>query len=93
MSATINPTPPWIAAQTQHLLGQRGHAGLLQGPSGLGQYELGLALVRAWLCEAPTVQGACGHCASCHAIDVHTHADLAVLMPENRHAGAGLALV
>ncbi|WP_234387400.1 methyl-accepting chemotaxis protein, partial [Paracidovorax avenae] len=24
-------------------------------------------LVRAWLCEAPTEDGACGHCGSCHA--------------------------
>ncbi|WP_043007535.1 DNA polymerase [Comamonas testosteroni] len=73
---------PWIAAQRGRLLAQRGHAWLLQGPSGLGQYALGLSLVRAWLCEQPSVQGACGHCASCHAIDVRAHADLCVLMPE-----------
>nr|WP_216842279.1 DNA polymerase III subunit delta' [Acidovorax sp. SRB_14] len=72
----------WIAAQRSTLLAQRGHAWLLQGPSGLGQFQLALELVRAWLCEAPTAQGACGHCTSCHAIDVHTHADLCVLMPE-----------
>ncbi|MBP8779110.1 MAG: DNA polymerase III subunit delta', partial [Alicycliphilus sp.] len=73
---------PWIAAQRTQLLAQRGHAWLLQGPSGLGQYQLALELVRAWLCEAPTEQGACGQCASCHGIAVHTHADLCVLMPE-----------
>jgi DNA polymerase-3 subunit delta' len=73
---------PWIAAQAQALLAQRGHAWLLAGPSGLGQYELALALVRAWLCDQPTAQGACGRCTSCHAIDVHAHADLCVLMPE-----------
>ncbi|MEK9950952.1 MAG: DNA polymerase III subunit delta' [Curvibacter sp.] len=73
---------PWIAAQARQLLAQRGHAWLLQGPSGLGQYGLGLALVRAWLCEAPAEQGACGQCPSCHAIEVRTHADLCVLMPE-----------
>jgi DNA polymerase-3 subunit delta' len=55
---------------------------LLQGPSGLGQYELALALASAWLCEQPSGQGACGHCPSCHAISVRTHADLCVLMPE-----------
>jgi DNA polymerase-3 subunit delta' len=63
-------------------LAQRGHAWLLTGPSGLGQYSLALALVRAWLCEHPSAQGACGTCGSCHAIDVRTHADLCVLMPE-----------
>lgn len=73
---------PWIAHQTQALLAQRGHAWLLQGPSGLGQYDLALALVRAWLCENPSEHGACGQCPSCHAIDVRTHADLCVLMPE-----------
>jgi DNA polymerase-3 subunit delta' len=73
---------PWIAAQLRDLLRQRGHAWLLQGPSGLGQYPLALDMVRSWLCETPTETGACGQCASCHAIDVRTHADLFVLMPE-----------
>lgn len=73
---------PWIRRQTVSLLTQRGHAWLVQGPSGLGQYDLSLALAKAWLCEAPSPQGACGVCASCHAIDVRTHADLCVLMPE-----------
>lgn len=84
--------PPWIARQSLALAARPGHAWLLQGPSGLGQYGLALALARAWLCESPVAsagpengQGgwsACGHCPSCHAIDVHTHADLCVLMPE-----------
>jgi len=80
MSAALQA--PWIASQSQQILAQRGHAWLLQGPSGLGQYSLALALVRAWLCENPGEMGACDACASCHAIDVHTHADLCVLMPE-----------
>jgi len=82
----------WIADQLQALLAQRGHAWLLQGPSGLGQFDLALALVRAWLCDAPTPQGACGQCASCHAIDVHTHTDLAVLMPETEMLARGWPL-
>ena len=76
------PLAPWLQAQRQSLMAQRGHAWLLQGPSGMGQFELGMALVRAWLCEQPGEHGACGHCASCHSIDVHAHADLCVLMPE-----------
>ena len=79
---TPSGPPPWIAAQTQLLLAQRGHAWLLHGPSGLGQYGLALELARAWLCEQPGTGGACGVCGSCHAIDVRTHADLSVLMPE-----------
>jgi DNA polymerase-3 subunit delta' len=75
--------PPWLRQPLAELLRQRGHAWLLQGPSGLGQYELGLALAAAWLCETPDpAHGACGHCPSCHAIAVRTHADLCVLMPE-----------
>ena len=81
-TTSTNPLAPWLQTQLESLLIQRGHAWLLAGPSGLGQFELALALARAWLCENPTPQGACGVCGSCHAVDVHTHADLAVLMPE-----------
>ena len=73
---------PWIQAQLRQLLVQRGHAWLLQGPSGLGQYTLALELARAWLCEQPRADGACGACASCHAVNVRTHPDLMALMPE-----------
>ena len=73
---------PWLQTQLEALLAQRGHAWLLSGPSGLGQYSLALDLARAWLCERPASAGACGSCASCHAVDVRTHADLCVLMPE-----------
>ena len=52
---------PWLQTQLETLLAQRGHAWLLGGPSGLGQFDLALALARAWLCEQPTAQGACGH--------------------------------
>jgi len=76
---------PWLHRPLAELLRQRGHAWLLQGPSGLGQYELALALAAAWLCEQPNKEEggtACGRCPSCHAIEVRTHADLCVLMPE-----------
>ena len=79
---TPAPLAPWLQRQLQAALGQRGHALLLAGPSGLGQYDLALALARAWLCEHPSALGACGVCGSCHAIDVRTHADLCVLLPE-----------
>lgn len=76
--------PPWLLRQLRDLLSLRGHAVLLAGPAGLGQYDLALALARAWLCERPGPDGACGACPSCHAIDVRTHADLFVLMPEQQ---------
>jgi DNA polymerase-3 subunit delta' len=83
---------PWIAAQLRQLLQQRGHAWLLQGPSGLGQYTLALDMARAWLCETPMADGACGNCPSCHAIEVRTHADLFVLMPETMMSELGWPL-
>lgn len=73
---------PWLQSQLTELLQRRGHAWLLQGPSGLGQYTLGLSLAQAWLCDSPTPQGACGVCKSCHAVSVRTHPDLCTLMPE-----------
>jgi DNA polymerase III subunit delta' len=76
------PVAPWLLRQRERLLSQRGHAWLLQGPSGLGQYALGLSLAQAWLCEQPSAQGACGVCESCHLIGSRSHPDLVVLMPE-----------
>jgi DNA polymerase III subunit delta' len=84
--------PPWLADQSRELLAQRGHAWLLHGPSGLGQYPLALGLATAWLCDHPTAEGACGNCESCHAIDVRTQADLLVLMPETAMMALGWPL-
>ena len=84
--------PPWLAAQSRQLLAQRGHAWLLQGASGLGQYTLAVELARGWLCDQPTPDGACGTCASCHAFDVRAHTDLCVLMPETIMIGLGWPL-
>ncbi len=75
-------TPPWIKRQAKSLLLQNGHAWLLHGASGLGQYSLALELAKSWLCEQPGEEGACGICPACHAIEVRTHADLFMLMPE-----------
>ena len=80
---------PWLQHQLEGLLTQNGHAWLLAGPSGLGQFDLALALATAWLCDQPTPQGACGRCSSCHSVAVHTHADLCVLMPEALSMSAG----
>jgi len=73
---------PWLQPQLKDLATRAGHAWLLHGPAGLGQYDLALALAATWLCESPHEGLACGTCASCHAIEVRTHADLCVLMPE-----------
>ena len=94
MSDAVQPQrlAPWLQTQLESLLTQNGHAWLLSGPSGLGQFELALALAQAWLCEQATEQGACGHCSSCHAVAVHTHADLCMLMPETLSLALGWPL-
>lgn len=74
---------PWITRQLQDLSQRRGHAWLIHGPSGLGQFELGLELARSWLCESPIQALACGKCASCHQVDAKAHLDLLVLLPES----------
>jgi DNA polymerase III subunit delta' len=78
----MNKLPPWLQRQWSRLRSQTSHALLLTGPHGLGQYSLALSLVQTWLCEQPHDDGPCGVCASCHAIEVRTHPDLCVLMPE-----------
>lgn len=83
---------PWLLKQRERLLAQRGHAWLLQGPSGLGQYALGLSLAQAWLCEQPSAPGACGICESCHLIGSRSHPDLVVLMPETEMLARGWPL-
>lgn len=80
------PEMPWLPAQLNALLAQQGHALLLEGPSGLGQFALAMGWAKALLCEAHALgtplAPACGVCESCHAVQVHTHPDLLVLLPE-----------
>jgi DNA polymerase-3 subunit delta' len=86
---------PWLAAPlAQTLATQRSHALLVHGPTGVGQFEMALALARAWLCETPASERtgglACGHCGSCHLVDEHSHPDLRLLVPEALRAQVGL---
>ena len=83
---------PWLQTSLENLLPRAGHAWLIQGSSGLGQYDLALALAQSWLCHSPTPQGACGTCPSCHGIEVRVHADFRVLMPETEALERGWPL-
>lgn len=74
---------PWLGAPLQEALRtQRGHALLIHGPQGIGQFELALTLAQAWLCETNPTQQPCGTCASCRLVQAHSHPDLLVLLPE-----------
>ncbi|MET0520224.1 MAG: DNA polymerase III subunit delta' [Burkholderiaceae bacterium] len=75
---------PWLAQPLrQALASARSHALLVQGPAGVGQFDLALLLAQAWLCEAPRADGsACEACASCRLFHSHTHPDFQLLVPE-----------
>ncbi len=75
---------PWLGTPLQEALRtQRGHALLVHGPQGTGQFEMSMCLAQAWLCEAgPSAQRPCGHCASCHLVQAHSHPDMMVIVPE-----------
>jgi DNA polymerase-3 subunit delta' len=85
---------PWLAEPLQRGLAVRSHALLVHGPEGVGQFELGLTLAQAWLCEfardpaRPAAAEAlpatrpCGVCAACRLVQARSHPDLLVLVPE-----------
>lgn len=60
---------PWLALPLQRLLqlnkNKLPHAFLFCGPSGLGKKALVFAFAQYVLCQAPTVNGACGSCRAC----------------------------
>jgi DNA polymerase III subunit delta' len=74
--------PSWLDEPLQRGLSMRAHALLLHAPGALGQFDLALALSRAWLCEAPVKGLACGHCSSCRLMDAHSHPDFHLLLPD-----------
>ena len=83
---------PWLEAPLQLALRtQRGHAILVHGPAGVGQFELALELARSWLCEAPrgAADSACGNCPSCRLVRARSHPDLLVLVPDALRVALG----
>ncbi|MFL6662479.1 MAG: DNA polymerase III subunit delta' [Rhizobacter sp.] len=84
---------PWLEEPLRRALAtQRGHALLIHGPQGVGQFELALTLAQAWLCESEEGARPCGRCASCRLVQAHSHPDLLVLLPEALREPLGWAL-
>jgi DNA polymerase III subunit delta' len=81
--------PSWLDQPLARGLSMRAHALLLHAPGALGQFELALALSRAWLCETPSQGRACGQCTSCRLMDSHSHPDFHLLLPEALRALLG----
>ncbi len=77
---------PWIEGPRRRTLAaSHAHALLIRGPSGVGQFELALALAAGWLCEndaVPLLERPCGNCAGCRLIAARSHPDLMVVLPE-----------
>ncbi len=87
---------PWLDDPLRKVLhSAQGHALLLHGPSGVGQFELAMATAQAWLCEQePTAAGhssACGACPSCRLFESHTHPDFMLLLPDALRESFGWA--
>lgn len=83
---------PWLGDWLRSALQtQRGHAVLLHGPQGIGQWELATTLAQAWLCEDGSATRPCGRCASCRMVQAHSHPDLLVLLPETLQLALGWA--
>lgn len=96
LNAPSSSTPPsaplpWLAEPLRDaLLTQHTHALLLQGPQGVGQFEMALSLAQAWLCESNDLpRRPCASCASCHLVQARTHPDLMVLLPESLSSALG----
>ncbi|MEO6745433.1 MAG: DNA polymerase III subunit delta' [Caldimonas sp.] len=86
---------PWLDEPLERALRQGAHALLLHGPEGIGQFELGLTLAKAWLCEGTADRrshgAGCGVCRSCHLVAARSHPDLLVLIPELLRESLGWA--
>lgn len=91
---------PWLRAPWTQAVAQQGHALLLHGPLGVGQFELAMVLAQTWLCESPVAfaEGpglpgfACGRCEACHLLGAGVHPDLMVLAPEALRDSLGLTV-
>ena len=82
MNTTTSAALPWLAEPLLRGKALRAHALLLHGPAGVGQFELGIALAEAWLCEATTSVKPCRQCIGCRMMQSHSHSDFHLLLPE-----------
>lgn len=82
---------PWLEPAWNEARRQRGHALLIHGPGGVGQFELAMLLAQTWLCEQPRQGQPCGVCEGCRLLGAFAHPDLRVLVPEQWRERLGLA--
>ncbi|NEN75140.1 DNA polymerase III subunit delta' [Pelistega sp. NLN82] len=58
------------------------HAWLIHGQEGIGKLNFCLAAAKSLLCENPQQGLACGHCQSCHWMDLGHHLDYRLVLPD-----------
>lgn len=85
--------PSWLDEPLARGLSMRAHALLLHASGALGQFDLALALSRAWLCETTANGRACGQCAACRLMHAHSHPDFHLLLPDALRAPLGWSSV
>jgi DNA polymerase-3 subunit delta' len=76
---------PWLDRPLKRALAlDKAHALLVHGPAGVGQFEMGLLLAQAWLCEAAgtAADRPCGHCDACRLVRQRSHPDLMLVVPD-----------
>ena len=77
---------PWLGEPLDRARLLGGHALLVHGPEGIGQWELAVTLALDRLCESAEPRSVlrrhCGRCAACRLVQSQSHPDLRVLMPE-----------
>ncbi len=87
VSPADEPLLPWLQPPLLDALKlHTANALMLHGPDGNGQFQLALALARAFLCEGrqepAAIAPACESCASCRLFAARTHPDLMCLVPD-----------
>lgn len=87
---------PWLQQPLREALKlHAANALLLHGPDGNGQFELAVAIAKAFLCEAKRDAAvlvlACEGCASCRLFAARTHPDLMFLVPDSLREALGWA--
>lgn len=84
---------PWQTEIAQQWLSHKdrfAHAWLIHGQEGIGKLNFCLAAAKALLCENSQQGLACGHCQSCHWMDLGNHLDYRLVLPTALRESLGL---
>ncbi|WP_256330848.1 DNA polymerase III subunit delta' [Pelistega sp. MC2] len=89
----MNEFYPWQKQIAQEWLSSKerfSHAWLIHGQEGIGKLAFCIAAAKSLLCEKPQHGLACGHCQSCHWMDLGNHLDYRLIIPDALKQELGL---